>query len=251
MRTTGIIKYGPHDRNRLSMFLPDKEQFPVFIYFHGGGIQEGDVYPDAGFFAKYLDSRGIGLVTATYRLYPDTKYPEFIEDAALAVKWVKDNIGAYGKCNGLFVGGSSAGGYLSMMLQFDEKYLGAHGINPLEISGYIHDAPQPTAHFVVISRERGFDSRRIIVDETAPLYHIGEAKQYSPIIMFAATNDLHGRLAQLNLVMETLRHFGHPADKMSLTVYEGGHVSYSCNDTPCGKQFAERIGDFIEEYMDK
>jgi len=86
MRTTGILKYGSHDRNRLSMFLPDKEEFPVFVYFHGGGIQEGDVGPNPGFFAKYLESRGIGLVTATYRLYPDTKYPEFIEDAALAVE---------------------------------------------------------------------------------------------------------------------------------------------------------------------
>lgn len=250
MRTTGILKYGPHDRNRLSMFLPDKEEFPVFIYFHGGGIQEGDVHPNPGFFANYLESRGVGLVTATYRLYPDTKYPEFIEDAALAVKWVFDNIGTYGKCKGIFVGGSSAGGYLSMMLQFDEKYLGAHGIKPVDIKGYIHDAGQPTAHFVVINREKNLDSRRVVVDETSPLYHVGTSPCYSPIIMFAATNDLPGRLAQLNLLTETLKHFRHPEDKVSLTVYEGGHVSYSCNDTPNGKDFAEKICDFIEKYMD-
>lgn len=65
------------------------------------------------------------------------------------------------------MGGSSAGGYLSMMLCFDKKYYEAVGVSPSDISGCVHDAGQPTVHFKVL-KERGIDSRRIIIDESAP-----------------------------------------------------------------------------------
>ena len=160
MRSYIDITYGKLNAplQKLDIHLPDGDgPFPIFVYFHGGGLEEGDKSKMRT--CESVVKLGIGIATVNYRMYPDAKYPEFIEDAAEAVVWVYENIGKYCNYNGIYVGGSSAGGYLSMMLQFDEKYLGAHGINPLDISGYIHDAPQPTAHFVVISRERGFDSR--------------------------------------------------------------------------------------------
>jgi signal transduction histidine kinase len=81
---------------------------------------------------------------------------------------VKKNCSQYGNGEGVYVGGSSAGGYLSMMLCFNAAYLGAHGIDPTEISGWFHDAGQPTKHFTVL-KYSGEDERLVIIDETARL----------------------------------------------------------------------------------
>ena len=95
-----------------------------------------------------------------------------------------------------------------MMLCFDRRYLDAVGVDPLEISGWVHDAGQPTAHFVVL-KNSGFDSKRIIVDETAPLYFIGVEKSHSPMHFIVSDNDMQNRYEQTLLLVSTLKHFGH------------------------------------------
>ena len=49
----------------------------------------------------------------------------------------------------------------------------------MDFAGFIHDAGQPTSHFNVL-KELGKDSKRIIVDETAPMYFVGMDETYSP-----------------------------------------------------------------------
>ncbi len=104
------------------MFLP--EQFKsIFVYFHGGGLDRG---AKGGMekIANYLATKGIATASVNYRLYanpnfPDrtytpAKYPDFIRDVALSVAFVKDYMQKnYGSIN-IYVGGSSAGGYLSI-----------------------------------------------------------------------------------------------------------------------------------------
>ena len=59
------------------------------MYFHGGGLEAGH-NESARHFAPYLIGRGICVVSAAYRMYPDAHYPDFIEDAAETVAWVHD-----------------------------------------------------------------------------------------------------------------------------------------------------------------
>ena len=84
----------------LDMYLPETTEFPVFVFFHGGGLEKGSKR-GARFFAQYLTDNGIAVVSANYRMYPDAKYPDFIEDAAEAVHWVSENMNNYGKCEKL------------------------------------------------------------------------------------------------------------------------------------------------------
>ena len=139
MRIEKDITYGKdnHTMQKLDIYLPDKEEFPVIVYFHGGGIERGD---KECVFCSYLQKKGIGVVSANYRMYPDAKYPEFLEDAAEAVSWTVKNISSYGKVTNIYVGGSSAGGYISQMLCFDKEYLGKHGVDPDSLSGFFFDA---------------------------------------------------------------------------------------------------------------
>ena len=235
------------DRQTLDIYLPDCDSFKVFVYFHGGGLTGGSKNGYGGKFAEYLTAQNICVVSAEYRMYPDAKYPDFVEDAASAVAWVVKNIGSYGKSQGIYVGGSSAGGYLSMMLCFDPQYLGAHGIKPTDIAGYVHDAGQPTAHFNVL-KERGVDSRRIIVDETAPLYFVGLAESYAPMLFIYSDNDMVNRPEQTAVMLTTLKHFGYDQSKISVIMKNGKHCAYVSRMDESGEsEFAKMIAPFILE----
>lgn len=253
MKTIFDIKYGDtNPAQLLDLYLPDEmsENTPVFLYFHGGGIVNGNRKGDKVCY-EYLASNGIAVATADYIMFPEAKYPEYIEDCALALAWVKKNLcesDKYGKFGKLFVGGSSAGGYLSMMLCFDEKYLAKYGISPSELGGFIHDAGQPTAHFNYL-KYNGIDSRRVIVDETAPLYHMGTAEKLAPMIFIVSDNDMENRYEQTMLVMSTLRHFRYDESKIRLKVMHGTHCQYvSKKDEDGASIFGKICEDFINDF---
>ena len=207
----------------LDLHLPECSEFDLFVYFHGGGLVAGS-RKDADCFAKTLTDCGVAVATVEYTMYPAAKFPDFIVDCADAVKWLKDNISSYGKCKRIFLGGSSAGGYISMMLCFDERYLKNAGIDPSRISGYIHDAGQPTSHFNVL-KEFGQDSRRVIVDETAPIYFVGMQESYPPMIFIVSDNDMFARYEQTMLMIKTLNHFGF-SEGVYLELMHGKHCAY-------------------------
>ena len=244
MKKHSNIRYGEYAENLLDLYLPDATTFSVLVYFHGGGLEAGK--KDEGYiFIDYLVEKGIAVVSVEYRKYPNAHYPDFIEDAALSVAWVFENIGEYGECEGIYVGGTSAGGYLSMMLCFDSRWLGRYGIDPASITAWIHDAGQPTAHFNVL-RERGIDSRRVIVDESAPIYHIGEAESYSPMLFIVSCEDMPGRYEQTMLTLSTLKHFGH--DVSELCLMHGPHCNYLHKTDGDGVSI---LGKMIGDYIDK
>lgn len=222
----------------LDLHLPHSEQFDLFVYFHGGGLVSGE-RGGVEVFAKTLAEHNVATATVDYRMYPEAKFPDFIDDGASAIHWLKDNISSYGECKRIFVGGSSAGGYISMMLCFDSHYLEKVGMKPTDISGYIHDAGQPTAHFNVL-RERGIDRRRVVVDESAPMYYVGLADEYSPMMFIVSDNDMACRYEQTMLMVKTLNRFGH-TDGIHLTVMHGEHCSYVYETGPDGQGVFGRL----------
>ena len=244
MRVIENICYGKikHPEQHLDIYLPDKESFKVFVYIHGGGIEStGGDKTCCRPVAEYVASQGIAFVSVDYRLYPQAMYPQFILDCAEAVGWVYEHIGEYGNCEGIYVGGSSAGGYISMMLCFDDKYLAPYKLPADTIKGYVHDAGQPTVHFNVL-RERGIDSRRVIIDESAPLYHIGKADSYPPMLFIVSDNDIKNRYEQIQLTISTLKHFEYDESKIYYKLMHGTHCHYSRSE-----EFGKMICDFINE----
>ena len=233
-----------HPRQVLDVYLPDAKKFPVFVYFHGGGIINGS--KDNKKFIPYLQEMGIAVVSANYRLYPEAVYPEFIRDAACAVAWANKHMCEYGEVTGIFVGGSSAGGYLTQMLCFDKRYLKIHKIDADSLAGYIMDAGQPTTHFNVLV-ERGIDSRRVIVDEAAPLYHVTDGRDYPPMQIIYAENDMRNRPEQTRLLISTLLHMGCPEEKIDCRYMEGyKHCGYCGAIDENGRSvFADMISQFI------
>ena len=248
MRTIKDVFYTcDNDPKRsLDLHLPEGESFPVFVYIHGGGLEALTKEAPTGM-AEYFTERGVALVSVEYRMYPSAKYPDFIEDVAAAVAWVKAKKEEYGFTK-IFVGGSSAGGYLSQMLCFDNSWLAKHGVDNTEIDGYILDAGQPTAHFNVL-RERGIDPRRIIVDESAPLWHIGRQEKYAPMFIIYSDNDMENRPEQTQLMISTLRHFRYDMSKVEVQMVHGDHCQYVMELNENGEnRLAEIVYPCIEKY---
>jgi len=209
----------------LDICLPEHtDTFPTLIYFHGGGLDRGDKRGCSAM-KKYLTEHGVAVVSANYRMYPEAKYPEFITDAAQCVAWVIHNMGNYGNTNRFYVSGSSAGGYLTQMLCYNKAFLENAGIRQDQIAGYIHDAGQPTSHFNVL-REKGIDTRRVIIDETAPIFYIGLEPKYRPSLVIVSDNDMPGRYEQTMLLIHTLKHFEYDEQDTQLLVMHGSHCAY-------------------------
>lgn len=244
MKTLENIAYQTqNEAQKLDVYLPVGKVEAVFLYLHGGGIEGGDKKSGARF-APYLTARGVATVSANYRMYPDAKYPEFIRDVAQAVAWTHNYMKTELHCNTLYVGGSSAGGYLTMMLCFDKTYLAEVGLDNSAIAGYLHDAGQPTAHFNVL-KHAGIDPRRIIVDESAPLYHMGCDEAYPKMRFIVSDNDMRNRLEQTMLVLSTLAHFGHK--NFDHVLMNGRHCAYLGKFEENGDSvFAKMIYDFIQ-----
>lgn len=245
MKSLRDICYDPTYQLTLDIYLPECQSFPVFIYFHGGGLEGGDK-ADGRLPAETLTAAGIAVVSANYRMYPQAAYPDFLRDAAKAVAWVLREMPAYGSGGEIYVGGSSAGGYISQMLCFDETWLSAEGIAPSAIAGFVHDAGQPTCHFNVL-RQRGIDPRRVIIDDSAPIYHIQADRTYPPMLVIVADNDMQNRYEQTLLLVSTLAHFGY-SKQVQLKVMPGRHCSYVGAVDEAGNSV---FGGIIREFIGK
>ena len=123
------IAYGPDKLNRLSIYKPDdlsEKKSSVIIFFYGGcwGGCKTFAKEDYLFIAQALTSYGYIVVLADYRLYPEVKFPQIMDDTGRTVEWVKKNIERHnGDPKAIFLMGHSAGAHLAAMLTLNEKYL--------------------------------------------------------------------------------------------------------------------------------
>lgn len=124
------IAYGEGARRTLDVYRPrGGEKLSVIVFFYGGSWQGGSK-ESYRFVAAALASRGHVVIVPDYRVYPEVKYPAFLEDAAQAVRWAKHNAPRYGgDPDRLFLMGHSAGGYIALTLGTDGRWLRAEGLD--------------------------------------------------------------------------------------------------------------------------
>jgi acetyl esterase/lipase len=139
---TGIgarhIPYGPLPRQQLDIYRPKNgEVKATILYLYGGGWVSGARWYYR-LFGRAMAARGYVVVIPDYHLYPSAAFPAFVEDAALALKWLHDHAGELGANSArLFVMGHSAGAHISALLALDPKYLQSQALRPSIIRGVI------------------------------------------------------------------------------------------------------------------
>ncbi len=90
---------------------------PVIAWFHGGGLISGSRAQTIERLLSDCLEAGYLFASFDYRLAPETKLPEIIEDVSDAVSWIRAE--AHSSLSGddarVAVAGASAGGYLALM----------------------------------------------------------------------------------------------------------------------------------------
>ncbi|MGP1352672.1 MAG: alpha/beta hydrolase [Parasphingopyxis sp.] len=126
-RVAADIAFGDGVRQRLDVYAPTGGQDtarPVIVFIHGGGWRAGDKagYEFAG---RAFASLGFVTVVPNYRLSPEAHFPDFVEDGAAAIRWVRENIAERGgDPDRIVMVGHSAGAHIAALLAMDESWLG-------------------------------------------------------------------------------------------------------------------------------
>ena len=197
-------------RGLLDVYLPaEREGAPVLIFMHGGGLSNGDKRR-VQHIGRRFASEGFVTILNNYRLTPPNAHPDHIEDAAAAFAWVHQNISEYGgDPNRIFVAGGSAGGYLSALLAYDERYLARHELSTRQILAVI-----PIRGLVDVRRTRRRRQREMwhgdpdVILDASPIHHV--RKDGPPTLILFADGDTRVR-RQMNVdFAEALQSVGHP-----------------------------------------
>lgn len=119
------VAYGDHPRQRMDVYLPKQaSDKPPVVFVYGGAWREG-ARTDYAFVAHALTGLGHPVIIPDYRLYPEVRFPLFIDDVAAAIRYTEQNAGRLlGKPLQSFVlMGHSAGAHSAALLVTDPDYL--------------------------------------------------------------------------------------------------------------------------------
>jgi acetyl esterase/lipase len=128
------IPYGEGPRRKLDLYVPHspRSDGKTVLFFYGGSWDGGDK-SDYLFVGQALAARGIATIVADYRLYPEVRFPAFVEDGAAATRWAADQVGG----DRLFLMGHSAGAEIASLLAAHTPYLAAAGVDRMQLRGFI------------------------------------------------------------------------------------------------------------------
>jgi len=131
------VAFGPGPRQTLDVYAPHRARgaaaAPVAVFFYGGSWDTGR-RQDYNWVGQALASRGFVTLVPDYGLFPQVRYPGFLEDGARAVRWAQDHAAEFGgDPNRIVLVGHSAGAYNAAMIALDRRYLAEAGVDPRHI----------------------------------------------------------------------------------------------------------------------
>lgn len=119
--THADVKYGPHERQVMDVWLGDsKKPTPVLVSIHGGGFRQGNKSVDGNLLSQCMDA-GISVAAITYRLTDVAIAPAQFHDGARAVQFLRSKAKEWNFDPKRFAAtGSSAGAGISLWLGFHD-----------------------------------------------------------------------------------------------------------------------------------
>jgi acetyl esterase/lipase len=215
------LAYGAEPRQQLDIYMPQGliAPAPTVLFFYGGGWQSGN-RADYLAFGQAFASAGIVAVVADYRLYPQVKYPGFVEDGAAALAFIHAHAGQYGgDPNSIFLAGHSAGAYIAVMLASEPQFIAAKGGSLDWIRGVIGIAGPynflPMSDPTYVDMFHGTNNT-----DCMPVYHVDGPRP--PMLLVSGSDDDTVGLSNTNDMSERLKNFGN--DIRVLIYKDVGHV---------------------------
>ncbi|MBR0672448.1 alpha/beta hydrolase [Neoroseomonas soli] len=132
VRETTGLPYADGARHGIDVYAPEgAEGAPVVLFLYGGSWESGErgMYR---FLGASLASAGVVCMVPDYRVWPEVRFPAFMQDAARALAWARRNAAAHGGDAGRVVlMGHSAGAQMATLLALDGEYLADEGLRPV------------------------------------------------------------------------------------------------------------------------
>ena len=124
------IQFGPNPRNLLDLYGPRRAvgKPPVMLFVYGGGWDSG-TRTEYAFAGRAFAALGFVVAIADYRVFPEVRFPAFLDDLGAAASWLLTHASEYGGDPGrVFLAGHSAGAYNAVMLALQPERFGAPGL---------------------------------------------------------------------------------------------------------------------------
>jgi acetyl esterase/lipase len=190
----------------------------VVVFFFGGGWNQGS-RGDYGFAGAAFAGENFIAVVPDYRLVPEVRFPTFVEDGALAVKWARDNAARFGgDPKRITLAGHSAGAYIAAMLALDPRFLKQARVDPKTIrAAALLSGPTDFYPFTEARGRAAFGAWKQPRD-TQPINFV--RKDAPPIFLGHGSDDRVVLPYNSRRLAQSLQQLGAP---VSLRIYEGAN----------------------------
>lgn len=135
------LQYGAMPRQSVDLYLPEArdggQAAPVLVFLYGGSWSSGTrgLYR---FIGRAFADAGYVVAIPDYRLYPEVRYPAFVQDCADAIAWVEQNVAAHGgDPKRLAVMGHSAGAHMGALIATNPVFRKQAGFSETAIRGFV------------------------------------------------------------------------------------------------------------------
>ena len=241
---------------KLDLYFPDSGgPWPVLAYVHGGSWMHGDK-AEAIMFADRMTAQGYLVASINYRLYPEGKFPNMIEDVKCAIRFLRAHAGEYNlNPNRIAAIGPSAGGHLVSLLGTSDINAGWDVGEYLEQSSRVQAvvAMAPVTDLtrsfpnadIEAMRGVGFGEDNIV--QASPVTHV--TPDDPPFLLIHGERDELVPYEQSQLLYDRLMQVNVPAQLV--TVQRGGH-SLTAPDgsaTPTFDEINQIIVNFLAQHL--
>jgi acetyl esterase/lipase len=116
MKKTVVYKEDARFALHIDFYGTMKEHSPAVVYIHGGGLLWGTRKEIQEEMIQFYLNNGFSLFSIDYRLAPETKLPDILEDIHDALNWIETEAARQFSIDSskIAVVGSSAGGFLAL-----------------------------------------------------------------------------------------------------------------------------------------
>jgi acetyl esterase/lipase len=244
---------------KIDIAYPDgKGPFPAVLCVHGGAWRLGS-RKEMLRWIKYLAADGYVAAAVSYRLIPEGKWPEPIEDCKTAVRFLRANADKY-RINKERIGalGYSAGGQLVAMLGLAGKDAGFDGTDypnessrvqavvdffgPTDLTKYGNDESAQNSTFVPLLGGR-YKDKPEAYKNASPINYV--SKNAAHFLILQGTKDWLVSPDQSRELYKKLKDAGAHAD---LVEFEGASHGFFGED---GKKANTAALKFLEEQLKK
>jgi acetyl esterase/lipase len=110
------VRFGDDPRQVLNVYFPNRPvgvPTPIFVFVHGGGFRTGEPNRTA-YIGEALLEAGVLFVTPSYRILPQTAFPDSADDVDQALQYIVQHAAEWGgTADRVYLGGHSAGATLA------------------------------------------------------------------------------------------------------------------------------------------